>query len=140
VLHTKLCFDTDQRRSFSLRRSHQDLAHEIDDLGAIPTANSSREQLLMSVDVLRNSLPQSMDLLADTVMNPKLGGWGLIMMMMIVMMMMRRRRRRRRTRTRTRSIMTLLVLMIAIDHDPDDPDDPDLMRAQTRGSWTRRSS
>jgi hypothetical protein len=29
-------------------RSHKDLAHEIDDLGATPTVNSSREQLLMS--------------------------------------------------------------------------------------------
>ncbi len=48
----------------------------LDDLGAIPTANASREQLLLSIDVLRNSLPEAMELFADTVLRPRFGGWG----------------------------------------------------------------
>lgn len=54
-------------------RSQQQLVHELDDLGAIPTANSSREQVLLSLDVLRNSLPEAMELLADVVRNPVFG-------------------------------------------------------------------
>ena len=45
----------------------------LDDLGAIPTANASREQLLLSIDVLRNAVPQAMELFADTVLNPRFG-------------------------------------------------------------------
>ena len=53
--------------------SHQLVISSLDDLGAIPTVNSSREQLLLSIDVLRNSLPQAFELFADIVLHPKIG-------------------------------------------------------------------
>ncbi len=53
--------------------SHQQVVSALDDLGAIPTANSSREQLLLSVDVLRNSLPEAFQIFADIVLHPKIG-------------------------------------------------------------------
>lgn len=55
------------------RRSHQQVVSALDDLGAIPTANASREQLLLSIDVLRNSVPEAMELFADTVLHPRFG-------------------------------------------------------------------
>lgn len=53
--------------------THQQVVSALDDLGAIPTANSSREQLLLSVDVLRNSLPEAFQIFADIVLHPKIG-------------------------------------------------------------------
>lgn len=49
------------------------MVSSLDDLGAIPTANASREQLLLSIDVLRNAVPEAMELFADTVLNPRFG-------------------------------------------------------------------
>jgi len=53
--------------------THQQVVSALDDLGAIPTANSSREQLLLSVDVLRNYLPEAFQIFADIVLHPKNG-------------------------------------------------------------------
>lgn len=56
------------------KRSHKEVVSALDDLGAIPTANSSREQMLLSIDVLRNSLPEALEIFGDAVLNPKIGG------------------------------------------------------------------
>ena len=53
--------------------SHQQVVSALDDLGAIPTANSSREQLLLSIDVLRNALPQAFEIFADILLRPRIG-------------------------------------------------------------------
>lgn len=58
-----------------LLRSHQQVVRELDDLGAVPSANSTRDQLLFSVDVLRNLVPQAMDIFADCLINATICKW-----------------------------------------------------------------
>eukprot|EP00952_Eustigmatos_sp_NYUAD-ZCMA_P006452 27780-Eustigmatos_ZCMA.PRE.1 len=54
-------------------RDHEQLVHDLDHLGAVPFTNPSREQMLMSLDVLRHSLPDAMDIFADILLNPTFG-------------------------------------------------------------------
>lgn len=63
--------------------THQQVVSALDDLGAIPTANSSREQLLLSVDVLRNSLPEAFQIFADIVLHPKIGTFCFVFRMLL---------------------------------------------------------
>ena len=56
-----------------MHRNQSKLISALDDLGAIPTANSSREQFMISLDVLRSSLPEAFELLAELLLRPVYG-------------------------------------------------------------------
>ncbi|ETV88580.1 hypothetical protein H257_00138 [Aphanomyces astaci] len=54
----------------SRSRSHADLVREFEDIGAQTTASSGREQLIYTVDVLRDNVDKALALLADAFVNP----------------------------------------------------------------------
>ncbi|ETW09190.1 hypothetical protein H310_01616 [Aphanomyces invadans] len=51
-------------------RSHADLVREFEDIGAQTTSSSGREQLIYTVDVLRDNVDRALELLADAFVNP----------------------------------------------------------------------
>ncbi|TMW60009.1 hypothetical protein Poli38472_000051 [Pythium oligandrum] len=53
-------------------RSHADLVREIEDIGALTTASVGREQIIYTIDVLRDNVDKAMDILADSVLNVEL--------------------------------------------------------------------
>lgn len=50
-------------------RSHAQLVRELEDIGALPTASSGREQIIYTVDLLRDNVERGLELLADAVLN-----------------------------------------------------------------------
>lgn len=53
-------------------RSHGAFVQQLEDIGASVTANGSREQLIYTMDVLRDHIDSGMEMLADSVLNPLL--------------------------------------------------------------------
>ncbi|CAK4098653.1 unnamed protein product [Aphanomyces euteiches] len=54
----------------SLTRSHAELVREIEEIGAQTTTSSGREQLIYTVDVLRDNVDRALMLLADAILKP----------------------------------------------------------------------
>ena len=56
----------------TLQRSQQEISAEMEQLGGMVQCVSSREQIMFCVDVLRENVERAMELLADTVLHPRL--------------------------------------------------------------------
>ncbi|EQC31326.1 hypothetical protein SDRG_10928 [Saprolegnia diclina VS20] len=56
----------------STTRSHADLVREFETIGAQTTASSGREQIIYTIDVLRDNVDRALELLADSILNPAL--------------------------------------------------------------------
>ncbi|KAF0689618.1 Aste57867_18949 [Aphanomyces stellatus] len=54
----------------SVTRPHAELVREFEDIGAQTTASSGREQLIYTVDVLRDNVDRALELLADAILRP----------------------------------------------------------------------
>lgn len=54
------------------KRTHQELSAEMEKLGGMVQCISSREQIMFCVDVLRENVEQALEILADTVLAPRL--------------------------------------------------------------------
>ncbi|KAJ0410832.1 hypothetical protein ATCC90586_010155 [Pythium insidiosum] len=50
-------------------RSHAELVREIEDIGALTTASCGREQIIYTIDVLRDNAERALELLADSVLH-----------------------------------------------------------------------
>lgn len=50
-------------------RSHAQLVREMEDIGALTTASSGREQIIYTMDLLRDNVERGLELLADAVLN-----------------------------------------------------------------------
>jgi processing peptidase subunit alpha len=50
-------------------RSHAELVREMESIGALATASCGREQIIYTVDVLRDNVAKAVELLADSVLN-----------------------------------------------------------------------
>ena len=50
-------------------RSHAQLLREIETIGALTTASSGREQIIYTIDLLRDNLDKGVELLADAILN-----------------------------------------------------------------------
>lgn len=51
------------------KRSHAQLLREIETIGALTTASSGREQIIHTIDLLRDNLDKGVELLADAILN-----------------------------------------------------------------------
>ncbi|DAZ97009.1 TPA: hypothetical protein N0F65_011924 [Lagenidium giganteum] len=51
------------------KRSHAQLVSEVEDIGALTTASCGREQIIYTVDLLRDNVERGLELLADSVLN-----------------------------------------------------------------------
>ncbi|CCI40389.1 unnamed protein product [Albugo candida] len=51
------------------KRSHSELLREIETIGALTTASSGREQIIYTIDLLRDNLDKGVELLADAILN-----------------------------------------------------------------------
>ncbi|OQS07451.1 hypothetical protein THRCLA_00532 [Thraustotheca clavata] len=56
----------------SLTRPHAELVREVETIGAQTTASSGREQIIYTIDVLRDNVDRALELLADSILNPAL--------------------------------------------------------------------
>ncbi|CBJ31604.1 Mitochondrial Processing Peptidase alpha subunit [Ectocarpus siliculosus] len=52
-------------------RSHQQVVSEFEEMGGTTSTHGSRDQMLYCVDVLRDNLERAVELLADTLINPR---------------------------------------------------------------------
>lgn len=50
-------------------RSHAQLVHEIEDIGALTTSSCGREQIIYTIDLLRDNVEKGLELLADAILN-----------------------------------------------------------------------
>ncbi|KAF1795682.1 Peptidase M16, N-terminal [Phytophthora cactorum] len=50
-------------------RSHAQLVHEIEDIGALTTSACGREQIIYTIDLLRDNVEKGLELLADAILN-----------------------------------------------------------------------
>lgn len=53
-------------------RSHAEIVRQVETIGGNLSANSGREQIVLSIDILRDYVTEGIDLLADTVLHPSL--------------------------------------------------------------------
>lgn len=59
----------------TLNRTHFRIWQEINGFGGNVLASASREQMYYSIDCLRSDLPVALEVLCDTVLNPKFNPW-----------------------------------------------------------------
>uniref|UniRef100_A0AAV1TDA0 Alpha-MPP n=1 Tax=Peronospora matthiolae TaxID=2874970 RepID=A0AAV1TDA0_9STRA len=53
-------------------RSHAELVREVEDIGALTTSSSGREQIIYTIDLLRDNVEKGLELLADAILNVEL--------------------------------------------------------------------
>ena len=56
-------------------RTHFRLTREVESIGANLLASASREQMAYNVDVAKTSVPEALEVLVDSVVNPKFLAW-----------------------------------------------------------------
>ena len=54
------------------KKTHQDIMTEIENIGGLVQCISNRETILYCVDVMRENIEPAMDILADTILNPRI--------------------------------------------------------------------
>ncbi|KAI9906181.1 hypothetical protein PsorP6_016146 [Peronosclerospora sorghi] len=54
------------------RRSHAQLVREVEDIGALTTSSCGREQIIYTIDLLRDNVEKGLELLADAILNVNL--------------------------------------------------------------------
>ena len=57
--------------------SHLKVARTCEELGATPTVQASRENVFYQIDTLKTSVPEAMEILADTIFAAKVSPWEL---------------------------------------------------------------
>ncbi|OUW48451.1 MAG: hypothetical protein CBD47_02910 [Synechococcus sp. TMED187] len=61
----------------SANMSHLKVARTCEELGATPTVQASRENVFYQIDTLKTSVPEAMEILADTIFAAKVSPWEL---------------------------------------------------------------
>jgi len=56
-------------------RSQLKMVRDSERLGAVPSCTAARESMLYQIDTLKESVPEAVDMLAETVLSPKLFPW-----------------------------------------------------------------